>query len=210
MSALSELTIDRARVREVTGVFHSRKALQDAAEMLMLSGFDRADVDVVASIDEVRDRLGVYVAAEELPDVPVVPRRPLIAREDITVPMATGVVLFGFAAAAAAAYSIIASGGESWSAAIAAALAGSCAGAVTALLAVRLSGGQRAMSLEPLMAERGLILWVRVRSPDREDAALKILQDHGAQAVRAHEIEIEKRVEDLPLGSLGDERLGRP
>src|SRR5258708_35628723 len=72
--------------RQPTGVFHSRQALDAAANELLLMGFDRADVDVVASLDEVHKRLGVpYVAAEELADVPQVPRRPLIAGEDVTV-----------------------------------------------------------------------------------------------------------------------------
>ncbi|MEA2995828.1 MAG: hypothetical protein QOG74_1377, partial [Alphaproteobacteria bacterium] len=60
---------------------------------------------------------------------------------------------------------------------------------------------------------RGLILWVRVRDREREDEAQEILLRHGAQAVRVHEVEIAKRVEDIPLSSLRpdpwlDERLG--
>jgi hypothetical protein len=43
-------------------------------------------------------------------------------------------------------------------------------------------------------------------------APCAILLAHGAQAVRVHEIDLEKRPEDLPLGSirLGSEPLGRP
>ena len=82
----SDTVLERARVREVTGVFHSREALDAAANELLLMGFDRADVDVVASLDEIHKRLDVpYVAAEELADVPQVPRRPLIAGDDVTV-----------------------------------------------------------------------------------------------------------------------------
>jgi hypothetical protein len=42
------------------------------------------------------------------------------------------------------------------------------------------------------------------------------LRRHGAKAVRVHEIEIDKRTEDLPLAGLrpdpwlGNERLGEP
>jgi hypothetical protein len=66
------------------------------------------------------------------------------------------------------------------------------------------------------MATRGLILWVRVRSPEQEALAQEILRDHRAQAVRVHDIEIEKRAEDLPLGTvrpdpwLGSEPLAHP
>jgi hypothetical protein len=59
-----------------------------------------------------------------------------------------------------------------------------------------------------------LVLFVRVRSAARESRALDILREHGARAVRVHEIEIDKRLQDIPLSSLrvdpwlGDERLG--
>jgi hypothetical protein len=57
---------------------------------------------------------------------------------------------------------------------------------------------------------------VHVRTPDREQKAHHILQLRGADAVRVHEVEIEKRAENIPLSSLrpdpwlGDERLGTP
>ena len=46
----SDAVLERARVREVTGIFHSRLALDVAAGELLLMGFDRADIDVVAGI----------------------------------------------------------------------------------------------------------------------------------------------------------------
>jgi hypothetical protein len=55
---------------------------------------------------------------------------------------------------------------------------------------------------------------VRVRSPDLEERAQRILRERGGQAIRVHEIEIDKRLEDLPLSNLrpdpwlGGERLG--
>jgi hypothetical protein len=52
MLASSDDVLDKVRTREVTGVFHSRKALVDAAEELLVAGFDRADIDVSASLDE--------------------------------------------------------------------------------------------------------------------------------------------------------------
>jgi hypothetical protein len=57
-SNLSEVVLECARVREVTGVFHSRVALEDAVDALLLSGFDRADIDTLGSLDELRQRLG--------------------------------------------------------------------------------------------------------------------------------------------------------
>jgi hypothetical protein len=40
-------------VREVTGIFRSREALDTAVERLLLAGFDRSEIDVVG-IDSVR------------------------------------------------------------------------------------------------------------------------------------------------------------
>ena len=81
--------IERAKVREVAAIFHSHEALEAAVEALLLAGFDRADIDRLADLDEVRKRLGpVYVAHEELADVAQAPRQPVIMREDITLTMA--------------------------------------------------------------------------------------------------------------------------
>jgi hypothetical protein len=60
-------------------------------------------------------------------------------------------------------------------------------------------GRDRAKELESQMAAGGLVLWVRVRSPEREVKAEQILRSHGAEAVRMHEVEIEKRLEDIPF-----------
>jgi len=82
------------------------------------------------------------------------------------------------------------------------------------LIARRLGWRWRQSPMTPAGTD-GLVLWVRVRIPEREQAALRILHDHGAEAVHVHEIEIAKRLEDLPLSSLRadpwlGERLGEP
>ena len=58
--------------------------------------------------------------------------------------------------------------------------------------------------------EGGLVVWVRVRSEEREWLAEAIMRHGGAEAVRVHEITLEKRLSDLPLASIvGDEVSGR-
>jgi len=70
--------------------------------------------------------------------------------------------------------------------------------------------------LKAQLITRELVLLVRVRSAEEEAKATEILQGHGGQAVRPHEITIDKRLEHLPLHSLrvdpwlGDEPLARP
>jgi phosphoribosylanthranilate isomerase len=97
----------------------------------------------------------------------------------------------------------------------AAAAGGAAAGGIGALIA-RSIGREQARALEEQLATGGLVLWVRVRSPEREQKAQQILKDHRAEAVRVHEIEIDKRFEDIPLSQLvldpwlGSEPLGEP
>jgi hypothetical protein len=69
-------------------------------------------------------------------------------------------------------------------------------------------------SLAATMADRGIVLWVRVRSITQEDDARRILQENGGRAIRIHEIDLSKSTDDIPLSSLrpdpwlGSERLG--
>jgi hypothetical protein len=59
---------------------------------------------------------------------------------------------------------------------------GAAAGGIGALIA-RSLGQEQARVLEEQLATGGLVLWVRVRSPDREQKAPQILKDHEAEAV---------------------------
>jgi hypothetical protein len=217
MNKISDVVLDRARVREVTGVFHSHAALEEVVEALLLSGFDRADIDRVADPEAVRQRIGnIYVAAEELADVARAPRRPFFTHADISSAVAVGGSLFGSAVALAAAFIVLVSGGGPLATGIVATIAGVLAGGAAAVTIVHYLRRERRRGLESLMAARGLILWVRVHSPEREEVAQQILQEHGARATRVHEIEIEKRPEEIPLSSLrpdpwlGPERLAQP
>jgi hypothetical protein len=217
MNSPSDEELDRARVREVTGIFYSSAALEDADEALLLAGFDRADIDRVSSLDEIYRRLGaVEIAPEELADVPDVPRQAFITREDITAMVVmVSSTLAAFAAMFGALIVVAAGGGTGLTVAVAA-IAAIIAGGIGFVAVARYAGRERQKGLEALMEAHGLILWVRVRSPEREESAVRILRESGARVVRVHEIEIAKTVEDLPLSSLrpdpwlGPERLGQP
>lgn len=208
--------LERTKVREVAGVFHSRPAIEAASEDLLLNGFDRADIDRVASLDEVSRRLKVYVSPEEAADLTYTPRRPIFMRDDVAILVALTGSLSGAAVAVAVVFIILASGGEGWSAGVAGTLAGIGAGWICALLLARMFRRDQRRGLDSIEFGRGVILWVRVRSAEREAMAQDILRRNGGYAVRVHEIEIEKRVEDLPMSSLrpdpwlGSEQLGHP
>ena len=212
----SSEVLERVRVREAAGVFHTRQAINDAVEDLLLNGFDRADIDELASIDKVDERLRVYVAAEEAADVAQVPREPVFTRDDITATIVVIASIAGAAIGLAVAFGVFASGGSGRSAAIWGAVVGLAAGGAAGLVMARQFRRDDLHGLEWIEDDRGRVLWVRVRSAEQAAMALDILRRNGGRAVRVHEIEIEKSAEDVPLSSLrpdpwlGSEPLGHP
>lgn len=213
----SEDILDRIRTREVTGVFHSRKALVDAADDLLVAGFDRADIDVSAPFDELQRRLNYQsIPPADLADIPTAARQPLIDRGD---ELATGAVagsLAGCIGAVAMAYLLIIRGMAPLSVGIVSVLTGLVIGGVAVLVVGRRMQRERVRGLENLAEAYGLLIWVRVHFPEKEAEAQEILARHGAEALHVHEIELRKTAEDLPLHSLrvdpwlGDEPLAKP
>jgi hypothetical protein len=207
--------LERVKMREVAGIFRSRDVLDAAVGSLLSSGFDRADIDIVVVTEARRKLGGAEVAVEELPEVPAVPRRPFLAREDLVLVSSLVLAILTFAGAAAVAWLVVASGGEPRWAAVSA-IVGAIAAAVIGAQITRAFNRKHVRELEAQLISSELVLLVRVRSPDEEAKAEEILLGHGAEAVRPHEIEIEKRLEDLPLHSLrpdpwlGNEPLGHP
>ncbi len=217
MHGMSDDILDQVRSREVTGVFHSRKALIAAAENLLVAGIDRADIDVSAPLDELQRRLNYQsIPAADLADLPSAPRQPLIGEDDVLSADAVVGSVAGCIAGVAMAFYLVIRGMGPLTVGIFSVLIGVVAGAVAVLLSRRRLRRERIRGLENLSEANGLVIWVRVRSAEKEAEAQEILLRHGAEAVHVHEIELAKTPEDLPLHSLradpwlGDERLGQP
>ena len=213
MDRSSDTVIERAKIREVTGIFRSRDALDATAAELLESGFDRAEL-AVTSRQAVRQQLGIDVPAEELPEIPAIPRRPFFGPEDVTLVAGMGIGILMFAGAALGAFAVTVSSGSSAGAALAALVGGTVVGSIGTWIVRRLRR-ERAPEIDVPDRVGELVLFVRVKSPDREAKAQEILTAHGAEAVRVHEIEIDKRLQDIPLSALrldpwlGEEPLGR-
>ena len=213
----SEDILDRMRTREVTGVFHSRKALVDAAEELLVAGIDRADIDVSASVDELDRRLNYQaIPAADLADMPITPRQSFIGIDDVLSAEAVAGSIAGCIAAIAVAAILVARGTEPLYVGIFSILSGLIVGAIAVTRLRRQLYRERTLGLEKQSEWQGLLIWVRVRSPEKEAEAQEILMRHGGEAVHIHEIELTRDSDDLPLHSLrpdpwlGDERLGQP
>jgi hypothetical protein len=216
-SRSTDTILDRSRTREVTGVFHSRRTLDDAAQDLLLSGFDRSDIDLSASPDEMQRRLNyAVIPPADLADMPATPRQPFFGDDDLLTAEAVASGVLGCIAAVGSALFLIIKGYEALAIAMWSILIGIFTGAIVIVPIYRLLRHERARGLEPVAEWDGLLIWVRVRAPEKEAQAQEILVRHGGQAVHVHEIDLAKRPEDLPLHSLrpdpwlGDERLGRP
>jgi hypothetical protein len=218
MHALSDdILLEQVSSREVTGVFRSRKALIDAADDLLVAGFDRADIDVSAPFDELQRRLNYQsIPPADLADIPTAARQPLIDHGDVLTTDAVVGSLAGCIGAVAVAYFLIIRGMATLPVGIVSALTGLVVGGFAVLVVRRRLQRERVQGLEKLAEAHGLLIWVRVQSPEKEAEAQEILARQGAEAVHVHEIELAKTPEDLPLHSLrvdpwlGDEPLGRP
>jgi hypothetical protein len=194
--------LERVTVREVTGVFGSRAAAAPAVDELLLAGFDRADIDAVADGERLRKRIGdTPVPATMLADIPDVPRREFVAPEDTTIVFALCAAITGCLGTMIGAFSAIGSG-VTTTGTVTAALAGGAVGFGAGALIAQVLGRRWRQSPMTPEGTDGLVLWVRVRTGERERAALRILKDRGAEAVHVHETEIDKHLEDQPLSSL--------
>jgi hypothetical protein len=133
MNRSSDTVIERVRIREVAGIFRSRDALDAAVDALLESGFDRVDI-ALSSRHAVREKLGIDVPAEEIPEIPGAPRRPFLGPEDVTLVAGMGVGILMFIGAALGAFAVTASGGSSAAAALAALVGGTVVGSIGACI----------------------------------------------------------------------------
>src|SRR5690348_12441313 len=116
--------LETAHVREVVGVVHSRETLGTIVGRLTTAGFDRADIDLMASQDTINRKFKTASPdPADAADVPGVPRRELITpsdKETFTAGLFGTLMSIG---SLGAALPIVASGGA-LAAAVAAAAAG--------------------------------------------------------------------------------------
>jgi len=217
MHGSSDDILERIRTREVTGVFHSRRALATAIQDLLVAGIDRADIDISASLDELARRLNYQsIPSADLADLPITARQPFTGDDDVLSTEAVVGSVAGCIGAITMAFYLVTRDIGPLSIGIFSVLIGLVVGGAAMLWVRRLLRRERVRGLEKLAEAQGLLVWVRVRSPEKEAEAQEILTRHGGEAVHIHEIELAKTPEDLPLHSLrpdpwlGEERLGEP
>jgi hypothetical protein len=210
-----ENVLETIRVREVVGTVTTREALDELVTALMWAGFDRSDIDLLASREAVMRKLhAIYADPIPVAQDPDAPRRELIRPDD---EVTSSALIFGTLitiGTLGATLPIVASGGAA-ATAVVAALAGGIAGAgVAKTIKDQLISPKDAMELEDDLRSGGLVVLIRVRNREMEERAQDAMVRCGAQHVHVHEIELKKTSQDLPLANirpdpwLGDERLG--
>jgi hypothetical protein len=186
-SIIQEETEQESRLpREAVGMFPSAEALQGAIDELLSSGFDRAELSLLASEHAVFEKVGrTPRTMSSLAEDPAVPRAAYVSPE--AVGGAEGGVIGGllYVGAVAAAGSVIAAGGALAVAIVAAAVGGGAGGLVGSILA-KWIGDHHADYLQKQIELGGLLLWVRTWDAKHERRAVQILQRHGASEIHVH------------------------
>ena len=176
------------RLTEAVAVFDNGESLQDAVDELLSSGFNQAELSLLASEKAVEEKLGhAYRKVAELEDDVSVPRTAYVsteARGDEEGGLIGGLVYVGAAAAAGA---IVASGGALATVLASMAIAGGAGGLIGSFLA-QLVGDHHARYIQEQLDHGGLLLWVRTRDNEHEQKAVSILKKHSAHDVHTHPI----------------------
>lgn len=178
---------DVSTVREAVGVFNDAKTLEDAIDRLLESGFDRADLSLLAAEHAIEEKLGhLYSKVNELEDEANAPRAAYISTNEVGDAEGAAIGTPMYIAAVTAAGLTVAAGGP-LVAAITALAAGGGGGAVIGGLFARLIGKHHATYLERQLEHGGILLWVRTWTPEQEETAKKVLSEFSAHDVHVHE-----------------------
>jgi hypothetical protein len=173
-------------VHEVVGIFHTAEDLQAAIDELLSSGFDRAELSLVAGEHAVEKKLGhAYRKASFMADDLTIPRIAYVSLEaigDAQGGLIGGLVYVGAVIATGA---VVVSGGTLAAAISAAALAGGAGGTIGAVLA-HWVGHHHAHYLQQQLQQGGLLLWVRSWDAADEARAVAILRAHAGDNVHVH------------------------
>lgn len=185
--------IELAPPCEVVGIFHTPEDLESAIDELLSSGFDRAELSLLASEAGVAEKLGGYFRpASDMADDSAVPRTAFVSTAAIG--DAEGGLIGGLAylGAVVAVGAVVMSGGAMAAAITAAILAGGTGGLIGSALA-RWVGHHHAEYLHRQIENGGLLLWVRAWSDADEAHAKEIVAKHAADMVHSRSIPSARR-----------------
>lgn len=182
------LHIKPRTIREAVGIFVDAQTLQRAIGELRDTGFENAELGLVAGDFSVRQRLGqLFSETNKDAGDPQAPCTAFVAKDSVG---DTPRALLGGALAVsvvAAGGAVVASAGVLGGAVALAAAGGVAVGGMGAVLA-GIIGQSDAEFLEEQVGEGHLLLFVRTRDADRERRAKAILDKHAAHEARIYSV----------------------
>jgi hypothetical protein len=173
-------------VREAVGVFEQAAQLQDAIDELLSSGFDRADLSLLAGEEAVAEKLGPqHPLIAALADDPDTPRTHYASPEAFAGAQSGIIGVLTYVGALGATGAVVASGGTLAALIIATTVTGG-AGALIGVALAKFIGDRHASHLQEQLNEGGLLLWVRTWDVEDERKATEILRRHSGRDVHIH------------------------
>ncbi len=180
---MDERTRSAAPAREVVGVFADAIALEAAIAELLETGFEEAQITLLAGEKAIAEKLGhKYQRVEELEDDPKAPRI-LYRAFDTKKTMILGTLAAIGAVATAGAIFV---GGGALLATLGSGVIGAEAGAFLGGVLGDFVDDQHARYLKNQLEHGGLLLFVRTTTGAEEYAAKEILANRSGRDVHAH------------------------
>lgn len=180
----------KSMVREAVTAFDDLEHFEAAVDELLSSGFNRAELSLIARDDAVAEKLGhLYRRVEEVEDDPDVPRKAFVSEEAVAEGEGALIGALMYVPAVVAGGAVVATGGAFIAALSAAGLAAGAGGVVGAMLAEWL-GEDHAEYIRHQLDRGGLLLWVNLRDAEHEAKATAILKKHSKQPVHVHSLPV--------------------
>jgi len=173
-------------LREIVAVFTSPEQLEGAINDLASSGWDRADMSLLAQEHVFSGDVSTLVRdTRRTADDPDAPRGSIVSDSDVRQGRTLATSLAGTIAAFLASGATILTGGGALAAIAGAAVAGGGAGLLVNAMG-RKAKGSREEFLHEQVERGGIVLWVALRDGSREAVARDILTRRGATDIHVH------------------------
>lgn len=174
-------------IPEAVGIFETFETLQKAIYDLMIAGFSRYDISLLADQKVLEEKLGTsYWTAPELADNPDAPRASFVSEEAIGELEGTIVGGLFFLGSYIAMLALL-TPASTIAASIAAIAIGGSPTAVVGTLLARRVGKHHKDYYATQIQHGGILLWVRTWDKEKEELAVKILKGHSGRAVHVHD-----------------------
>jgi hypothetical protein len=186
---------------EVVGILPNEEALETAVDELLLSGFDRQQISILAprpTWGKDRNLAAISTSVACLADDPLTHLGAFVSSHSRAELEAATVGVPVYVLGVGGYVATVASGGSLAFALAALLLAGATGAGLGGLLAHTMAHRHRD-GIAAQIARGGLLLWVQATNLDQKKKAIEMLNRYQAQHVHVHEIEREWGIEDVPF-----------